>query len=70
MSREAREVEIARIFKGFKSTADVAIFVHALNTYGHDGSLADRVSKLSPEDFETFYGDVMSNWGDSEEVKP
>lgn len=63
MSREAKEQEIARIFKGFTRTADATIFAHALSTYGGTGSLAAQVTGLSAEDFETFYSDCMDNWG-------
>lgn len=63
MSREAKEQEIASIFKGFKSSADASIFVHALSTYGGVGSLAKQVTDLSSDDFDTFYRDCMDNWG-------
>ena len=65
MSREAKEQEIARIFKGFTRTADATIFAHALSTYGGTGSLAKQVTELGSDDFEMFYGDVMDNWGGS-----
>lgn len=63
MSRETKEQEIKRIFKGFTNTADVTIFVHALSTYGCKGSLAQQVTDLCTDDFETFYRDCMENWG-------
>ncbi len=50
------------------NNADRAIFCHALFTYTEQkGSLADTVSTLGAEDFDTFYQDCLDNWGEPQE---